>query len=194
MAAKKWTGLMLAVLLGTGVVFAEAQQGNTSKDAQQMRERLQQALRAERSGNATAREQMAAQQDDTSKTDAQRGRLQRATPAGRGMELAGREQMFRDRMAQQAEKHSAEIKQLMDIKKLAEEEKATKTAEAIQKLIDEKNAVYQKNIEQVERARRERAARLQQRTQQVQSQKQKGQSKKDGSGTDTKTAGETDKD
>ena len=157
MAAKKWTGLMLAVLLGTGVVFAEAQQGNTSKDAQ-MRERLQ-----------------------------------RVAP-GRSGDPAAREQMFRDRMAQQAEKHSAEIKQLMDIKKLAEEEKATKTAEAIQKLIDGKNAVYQKNIEQVERARRERAARLQQRTQQVQSQKQKGQSKKDGSGTDTKTAGETDKD
>lgn len=158
MAAKKWAGLVLSVLLVTGVVFAESPQGKTSKDTQ-LRERLQ-----------------------------------RATPAGRGMDVAGREQMFRDRMAQQAEKHSAEIKQLADIKKLAEEENATKTAEAIQKLIDEKNAVYQKNIEQVERARRERAARLQERAQQVQSQKQKAQPKKDGTGTDTKTAGETDKD
>lgn len=112
-----------------------------------------------------------AQQEGQSRDAAVRERLQRTAPAGR-MDAAGREQMRTQAIARQTEAHRAQIQELLDIKKIAEEENATRTAEAIQKLIDKKNAEYQKNIEQVERLRRERAARLQRRSEQAETEKQ----------------------
>ena len=113
--------------------------------------------------------------------EANQGRSRGADIRERGRQAMGdrarmtesREQMYREHMAKQAEIHRAEIKELLDIKAIAEEENATKTAEAIQALIDKKNAVYQKNIEQVERARRERSEQLQKRMQQIEEQQQK---------------------
>ncbi len=128
MKTKYWAGLTLIVLIITGFVFAESQQGDSSREA------------------------------------AVRDRMQRVTPPGRAADAAGREEMYRQRMAQQTETHRAGIKELLDIKKIAEEENATRTVEAIQNLIDKKNAEFRKNVEQVERARRERSQRLQERT------------------------------
>jgi hypothetical protein len=124
-----------------------------------------------------------ARQEGQSQDTAARQRPQRTAPAGR-MDAAGREQMLKQRMVQQAEAHRAKIQELLDIKKIAEEENATKTADAIQKLIDKKNAEYQKNVDQVEQIRQERAARLQRRGEQAETQKQDAQ-------PDTKTPDKT---
>lgn len=100
-----------------------------------------------------------AQQENRGNAES-RQRMRRSTAAARERMTGGREQMYQQRLAQQADAHAAEIKELMDIKKIAEEENATKTAEAIQALIDKKNNAYKQQVEQVERARRERAERL----------------------------------
>ena len=155
MSVKKWTGLMLALLIVTGFVFAEAEQSESQKS--EVRERIQQA-----------------------------------TPAGRGRAGGGREEMYRQRMAQQAEMHRVEMQELLDIKKIAEEENAPKTAEAIQALIDKKNAAYQKGIEQLERARREREARLKERAKRIEAQKAKSETAAKENATKTAGEGEND--
>ncbi|MBL7215595.1 MAG: hypothetical protein ISS71_07945 [Phycisphaerae bacterium] len=114
-----------------------------------------------------------AQQEEKSQDAAVRERMQQGTSAARERGMAGREQMYRERMAKQAEAHRAEMQELIDIKKIAEEENAAKTAEAIQALIDKKNAEYQKGVEQVERARREQAERLQKRMEKAHESKEK---------------------
>jgi hypothetical protein len=101
-----------------------------------------------------------------------RQRMRRSTAAARERMTAGRERLYQQRLAQQADAHAAEIKELLDIKKLAEEENATKTAEAIQALIDKKNNEYKQQVEQVERARRERAERLERMRQQAEERQQ----------------------
>lgn len=94
------------------------------------------------------------------------------SPAQRDRSAMGRTEMYRQRMAAQAETHAAEIKELEGIKKIAEEEKATKTAEAIQKLIDKKNTEYQKRVEQFEQMQKQREAQMQKRMRQQQLQQQ----------------------
>jgi hypothetical protein len=74
-----------------------------------------------------------------------------------------REAAFRDMLAGRAQAHAEVMKELVDLKKLAEEENATKTAEAIQAMIDKKDGEYKKSVEQFERQRRERAEQLQKR-------------------------------
>jgi len=81
-------------------------------------------------------------------------------PPMRNRAMADREQMYKERIVKQNEAHKASLKELEDIKKIAEEEGATKTAEAIQKLIEKKDAEFKKNMEQFERARKERAAQI----------------------------------
>ena len=93
--------------------------------------------------------------------EARRDRLTSRT--GRGQSPTARNEMYREMMAKQAETHRTALKELEDIKKIAEEEGATKTAEAIQALIDKKDADYKQNIEKFEKARAERAARVEQR-------------------------------
>jgi hypothetical protein len=85
----------------------------------------------------------------------------RATTARPG--TVDREAAFRDMLAGRAQAHAEAMKELVDLKKLAEEENATKTAEAIQAMIDKKDAEYKKSVEQFERQRRERTEQLQQR-------------------------------
>lgn len=55
------------------------------------------------------------------------------------------------RIAAEKEKHDAFIKKLDDVKKLAIEEKATKTAAAIDKLIAEENDAFKAKVERQER-------------------------------------------
>ena len=94
--------------------------------------------------------------------------VERLDPRTRSMghprSRADRSQMYRERMEKQMEMHKAALKELEDIKKLAEEEGATKTAAALQKLIDKKDARFKKNLQQFEKARRERALKLQEKT------------------------------
>lgn len=68
------------------------------------------------------------------------------------------------RLRQMAEVHKKAIDELEEIKKIAGEENATRTVEAIQKMIDKNNAEYQKNIEQFTRQQKERAERIRRRT------------------------------
>lgn len=52
----------------------------------------------------------------------------------------------RGRMVSEEMSHQELIKELLDIKKIADEEGATKTSEAIQKMIEKRNEEYQKNM------------------------------------------------
>ncbi len=76
---------------------------------------------------------------------------------------ASTEERFRQRQERQGTAHRAAIQELEAIKKLAEEEDAVKTAAAIQKMIDKKNAQYQEvvkqDMERFQRARRGSAER-----------------------------------
>lgn len=92
-------------------------------------------------------------------------RRERLTSRGsRGQSSAARNsKMYQDMLAKQGEKHRAAMKELEDIKKIAEEEDATKTVEAIQALIDKKTAEYQVSVKKFEKARKERTERLEQR-------------------------------
>ncbi len=84
-------------------------------------------------------------------------------PRGRGRSGQSREQMIKDMQSRRNKVHQAALQELKDIKKLAEEEGATKTAEAIQKLIDKKDAEYKQEIQRFEQIRRQRAEMVQKR-------------------------------
>ena len=154
MRVKKWTGLMLMVVIAAGLVFAEAEQG------------------PKRRGEGPQR-------------------VQRPAAARRAGSVQGREQMYRERMAKLAVEHQAAIRELLDIKKIAEEENAERTAEAIQTLIDRKNAEYQKSVEQLERTRQERTKKLERRREQTKAQRQQDRSGNDGNG---QTSGDSEND
>lgn len=83
--------------------------------------------------------------------------------------MQNREAMVKEMMAKRADVHAKAIEELAAIKKLAEEENATKTAAAIQAMIDKKNEEYKKDAEQAERQRRERAEQVQKRLSEQQS-------------------------
>ena len=60
---------------------------------------------------------------------------------------------FDQQFEQRGKRHKAEMNQLDAIKKMAVKEKATKTAEMIQKLIDKKQAVFDELVKQGEKRR-----------------------------------------
>ena len=133
MKVKKLTGLILAIFVTSGFVFAKTQK-------------------------------VEAQKEETQKTPQVQRRDPRANPVSRTGSRADRSQMMRERMQKQMEMHQAALKELEDIKKIAEEEGATKTAKALQKLIDKKDTAFKERLQQFEKARRERALRLQEKT------------------------------
>lgn len=103
----------------------------------------------------------------------QRPQLQRPMP-GRGIasataadpnapRAANREDAFREAMNRRMESSRAEVAKLQAILKIAEEEKATKTVEALKALIAEKEKAAKDQIEQAERRRQEMQQRIQQR-------------------------------
>ena len=59
--------------------------------------------------------------------------------------------------------HKQAVAELEAIKKIAEEEDATRTTEALQKMIDKKNADFKQSMERFESQRSERLKQLQQR-------------------------------
>lgn len=73
---------------------------------------------------------------------------------------ATRDQVYQQRLSRQAELHQAEVSKLTAIKKIAEEENAARTVEAIQKLIDQKNAEYKESLASLSTQRAERTGQV----------------------------------
>ena len=92
-------------------------------------------------------------------------RPERSSLAGRPERgSVNREERYQQMLARRAEIHKQAIGELEEIKKIAQEENATRTVEAIQKMIDKKNAEYKKGIEEFTRMQKERADQIRQRT------------------------------
>jgi hypothetical protein len=89
------------------------------------------------------------------------GRSSTARVPGQGP--VDRQDRYRQMLARRGEIHQQAIDELLEIKKIAEEEGATRTVEAIQKIIDKKNAEYKEGVEQFTRQQRERAEQIRQR-------------------------------
>ena len=104
---------------------------------------------------------------DASELEAQRpmrGRGPIDDPAARGR---GPEDRPMQNMQQLQKKQLEElVKELEAVKKIAEEEKATKTVEAIQQLIDKKNAEFKNRQAEMEKRRAEMMERMRQRQEQ----------------------------
>ncbi|MDH4203151.1 MAG: hypothetical protein OEV87_09680 [Phycisphaerae bacterium] len=93
------------------------------------------------------------------------GRPGRQSLAGRpGRGSVNRQERYQQMLSQRAEIHKQAIDELEEIKKIAQEEGATRTVEAIQKMIDKKNTAYKEGIEKFTRMQRERAEQIRQRT------------------------------
>ena len=100
---------------------------------------------------------------------------------------------YRQMLARRAEMHAAEIAELEAIKKIAEEEQATRTVEAIQALIDKKDAEFKERMATIEKQRRERAEQIQQRTQRDRPRTQKDQTNNDDTTKDQKSKATSEK-
>lgn len=72
-----------------------------------------------------------------------------------------RQRFYEQTLARRAETHQKAIAELAAIKTIAEEEGATRTIAAIQKLIDQKNLEYKKSTTRFEEQRRSRAEQVQ---------------------------------
>lgn len=106
--------------------------------------------------------------------------------AARSREVsADRQQAYREMADRRSQVHQAAIKELEDIKKIAEEEGATQTVAALQKLIDQKNEEYKKGVEQFEKVRRERAERIRERQAKAKPADQPKETKEKADGQDT---------
>jgi vacuolar-type H+-ATPase subunit I/STV1 len=87
---------------------------------------------------------------------------------GPGMPGAGgMSQAYEEFSKKRAAEHNKAIAELEEIKKIAGSEKATKTVEALQKMIDNKNIEFKKSVEAAEKQRAEMQERAQQRQQQM---------------------------
>ena len=76
---------------------------------------------------------------------------------------ADRQQAYKQMRAKRVDTHKKSLAELEAIKKIAEQEGATRTAEAIGNLIDKKDSAFKKRTEQFEQQRQERRKRIQQR-------------------------------
>ena len=91
--------------------------------------------------------------------------LLRRGPEGRERPVPSksREELYRERMLSQGMTHKELIEELVEIKKIADEEGASKTAEAIQKLIDKREQQYKQRTEEMQKRRLEMQKRIQER-------------------------------
>ena len=80
---------------------------------------------------------------------------------------AGMQQGFENMIKQRQEDHKKAIDELEEIKRIAESEKATKTVEALQKMIDNKNAEFKKMVDEIEKRQKERMEMIQKRQQEM---------------------------
>jgi hypothetical protein len=84
---------------------------------------------------------------------------------GRGPAMSGAggmQQAYQELLKKRTAEHQKGIAELEEIKKIAESEKAKKTAEALQKMIDQKNAEFKKSMEDAEKQRTETMERIKQ--------------------------------
>ncbi len=139
-------GAAMAVVLTCAVVVWAADETGATKEQVQKESQLQQA--PNKAPGLPTREQM-------------RGR----GPVMPG--LGGQQQAYEEFMKKREEEHKKGIAELEEIRKIAESEKATKTVEALQKMIDKKNADFKKNVEEAEKKRAEMQQRIEQRQQQM---------------------------
>lgn len=139
-------GAAMAVVLTCAVVVWAADETGATKERVQKESQLQQA--PNRGPGLPTREQM-------------RGR-------GPGMPgPGGMQQAYEEFMKKREDEHKKAIAELEEIRKIAESEKAPKTVEALQKMIDFKNAEFKKSVEEAEKKRVEMQERIQQRQQQM---------------------------
>ena len=135
MKTKKTIGFMLAVCLISAWVMAEA-----SGDKEADRKDADPAVSRQRPEGAP-----------------------RVSPGRRG-DPRNRQQAYQEMLEKRGAAHKKAIAELEAIKKIAEDEDAKRTVEALQKMIDKKSAEFKQRMEQFESQRRERSKQLQQRT------------------------------
>ncbi|MHC5122750.1 MAG: hypothetical protein ACYSOR_00940 [Planctomycetota bacterium] len=85
------------------------------------------------------------------------------SPRRRG-DPRNRQQAYQEMLEKRGAIHKEAVAELEAIKKIAEEEGAKRTVEALQMMIDKKNAEFKQRMEQFETQRRERSKQLEQRT------------------------------
>ncbi len=132
------TAMLVAIMGLSASLWAEDDASQTSGDGQQQ-------VKPEKPRSAQMRE---------------RGMMGRG-----GRDPNAMQQMVQDGIERRKQEHQAVMKELEAIKKIAESENATKTAEAIQKMIDAKDAAFKKQVAEVEKRRAEMMERRNQRTQ-----------------------------
>ncbi len=95
-----------------------------------------------------------------------RGRGPWQDPASRGQAAGTAQELYQNAQQRRQQQHDEAIKELEELKKLAESENATKTAAAIQKMIDKQNEEYKKQTEEADRRRAQFTELMRQRQQQ----------------------------
>ena len=135
MKTKKTIGFMLAVCLISALVMAEA------------------------SGDKKADPKGA----DASVSRQRPEGAPQVSPSRRG-DPRNRQQAYQEMLEKRGAIHKEAVAELEVIKKIAEDEGAKRTVEALQKMIDKKNAEFKQRMEQFETQRRERSKQLEQRT------------------------------
>ena len=107
---------------------------------------------------STIQDVMPSQKSESTRTgipaSVKRGSLGPLDPQQRRLEMLKR----------QAEVHKQAIGELEEIKKIAQEEDAVRTVEAIQKMIDKKNEEHKKRIESLNRTQQDRAEQIRKRS------------------------------
>ena len=125
--------IAVAVVAFSGITRAEEEQDAPKKEVkaeqQQRNEARAEALRQRMQGAGGGE-----------------GRMQGRGSVDRESMMKRRTQMLEEQIAKEKEAHEAAVGELKAIKVLAEKEKATKTAAAIQKLIDKTNKKFEAKI------------------------------------------------
>lgn len=101
-------------------------------------------------------------------------------PASRGQAAGTAQEMYQNAQQRRQQQHEEAVKELEDLKKIAESENATKTVAAIQKMIDKRNEEYKKQTEEADRRRAEFTELMRQRQQQGAAGQQQGQGQDQG--------------
>lgn len=95
-----------------------------------------------------------------------RGRGPWQDPASRGQAAGTAQEMYQNAQQRRQQQHDEAVKELEDLKKIAESENAAKTVAAIQKMIDKRNEEFKKQTEEADRRRAEFTELMRQRQQQ----------------------------
>lgn len=100
--------------------------------------------------------------EDNNGSDGEQQKIKRNMPRGINRPV-DRSEMYQQMLERRFKIHKAEIDELEAIKKIAEEEGATRTVEAIEALIEKKSAEYKKSAAKFELQRRQHAEQIQKR-------------------------------